>query len=74
MFISNRVHIAMATQPVITVWTILEWGSPDRDLKHLQVQKIFFHVLEVLTIWGRNKQTQTKINETPNHAACKGLF
>lgn len=41
MFISNQVRIAMATQPVITVWTILEWGSPVRDLKHRQVQRIF---------------------------------
>lgn len=40
MFISNRVCIAMVTQAVITVWTILEQGSPVRELKHLQVQRI----------------------------------
>lgn len=64
MFISNRVRIAMVTQPVITVWTILEQGSPVRDLKHLQVQRIFpsHSLLEVSVLEPKSSSNSKKVN------------
>lgn len=83
MFISNRVLIAMVTQPVITVQTILEQGSPVRNLKHLQVQRIFpsHSLLEISVLEPKSSpntkkandlgKKKEKKNETLKHKDCK---
>jgi len=64
MFISNRVLIAMVTQSVITVWTILEQGSPVRDLKHLQVQRILlsYSLVEISVLKPTYSSNTKKVN------------
>lgn len=55
----------MVTQPVITVQTILEQGSPVRNLKHLQVQRIFpsHSLLEISVLEPKSSPNTKKVND-----------
>lgn len=65
----------MVTQPVITVWTILEQGSPVRDPKHLQVQRIFpsHSLLEISVLKPKSSSNTKKVNSLGEKSPTKTM-